>query len=234
MTHGPGTIILPCQELARYHRFTMSLASVKKPEGTQVTLGVGMSITDNLNSALRALRPEDEWVWILGDDHYFAPDVLMQLLEREADIIAPLCTYRMPPFGLVHYDAKVEGTDIYSAIKIADLPTHGEPFEVEASGSLMLIRRHVLDTIGDPWYGHANWRLSEDLYFCERAREEGFKILVDPAVTVGHIGNFIAYPQMRDGVWGVAIDFGQGHSIFYPGGVDENAAAVGRLEPALA
>ena len=121
---------------------------------------------------------------------------------------------------------------IYTAVQYGDLPSDGEPFEVEASGSLMLIRRHVLDAIGDPWYGHANWRLSEDLYFCEKAREAGYKILIDPALSAGHIGNFIAAPKLVDGVWGLQVDFGHGHATFYPGGA--KPASLDTLEPVLA
>ena len=120
------------------------------------------------------------------------------------------------------------GTEIHTAVQYVDLPSDGEPFEVEASGSLMLIRRPVLDAVGDPWYGHANWRLSEDLYFCESAREAGYKIMIDPEVVVGHIGSYIVVPQMIDGVWGLKVDFGHGHSSFYPGGLKQ--ANLGKLE----
>lgn len=234
MSHGPGTIVLPCQELARYHRFTMSLGNVEKPEGSQVVLGVGMSITDNLNTAVRSLRPQDEWIWLLGDDHVFDPDTLMRLLDREEDIIAPVCSYRFAPFGLVHYGDRIGDTEFFKQLQVTDLPTDGEPFEVVRSGSLMLIRRHVLDAIGDPWWGHANWRMSEDMYFCEQARAKGFKIMVDPSVSVGHMGNFTAVPVQKDGVWGILLDFGFGFSQFLEGGANANDAAMGKLEPALA
>ena len=232
MRHGPGLIVVPCQELARYHRFTDSLANLEKPEGSLVQFTVGMSITDNLNMGVRSMQPEHEWVWLLGDDHIFDPNTLMRLLDRNEDIIAPLVVQRFPPFGLVHFQERIGDTEFHRRVQFEDLPD--EPFEVERSGSLMLIRRHVLEAIGDPWWGHANWRLSEDMYFTGKARELGFRVMVDPEVTAAHIGNFFVYPQKRDGVWGLKLDFGHGYSMFYPGGLEENAAALGLLEPALA
>ena len=235
MTHPPGLIVLPCQEQARYHRFTYSLGNLEKPAGTHIEFGIGMSVTDNLNTVIREhLRDEDEWVWVVGDDHYFDPNTLMKLLERDEDIIAPLCTYRMPPYGLVHYQDRIMDTEVFNQVQFSDLPTDDEPFEVERSGSLMLIRRNVLEAIGDPWYGHTHWRISEDIYFCEQAREHGFRVMVDPEVTVAHIANLFAYPQKRDGVWGLVLDYGHGYSAFFPGGLDQNEAAMGKLEAAAA
>jgi hypothetical protein len=230
--HGPGLIVVPCQELARYHRFTDSLANLEKPEGSVVQFAVGMSITDNLNAAVRSMQPEHEWVWLLGDDHVFDSDALLRLLDRNEDIIAPLVVQRFPPFGLVHFQETMGDTDFHRRVQFDELPD--EPFEVERSGSLMLIRRNVLEAIGDPWWGHANWRLSEDMYFTGKARELGFRVMVDPSVSVSHLATYSVSPEKRDGVWGLLVDFGFGFAMFLPGGLDANAAALGQLEPALA
>jgi hypothetical protein len=88
----------------------------------------------------------------------------------------------------------------------------------------MLIRRHVLEELGDPWFvNEAADGWTEEFYFCERARAAGFKVLVDPQVALGHIGNVTILPKKKDGVWGLALQFaGLGPSeIFYPGGIDE-------------
>lgn len=233
MNHPPGAVIVPCQEGARFHRFTIALADLEAPEGSQRIFGIGMSIVDNLNSAIRQLRPQDEWIWIVGDDHVFEPDTLMRLLDREEDIVAPLCTQRMAPFGLVHYGARIAETDYRRTLQFEELPLLGRDLiEVEVSGSLMLIRRCVLDEIGDPWFVTSNGRINEDVMFCARARKGGFRVMVDPEVQVGHIGLVVAYPQCRKGVWGLVLDFpGIGTSqIFMPGGVQEGH--LGELEPA--
>src|SRR6266496_2956027 len=145
MNHPPGAVVIPCQEGARFHRFTIALSNLELPPGSQRIFGIGTSIVDNLNSAIRQLRDKDEWIWIVGDDHVFESDTVLRLLDREADVIAPLCVQRQPPFSLVHYDRQLDLEGFFHTIQIDELSDDGEAFEVKATGSLMLISRRVLD-----------------------------------------------------------------------------------------
>lgn len=217
------------QETARWHRFTIALNDLAKPEGSQTVFGLGSSIVENLNGGIRLMRDTDEWLWVVGDDHTFEPDTLMRLLEVDADIVAPLCARRHPPFGLVHYERQILDTEFMRPVQYDEI--QDEPFEVFSTGSLMLIRRHVLDAIGDPWFQTAPAMQNEDVAFCHRVRELGFSIVVDPTTVIGHIGQVIVYPQKRAGVWGLMLDFpGIGRNqVFYPGGIAEGG--LGTLEP---
>ena len=69
MTHPPGIVIVPCQEQARYHGFTLWLRGVEKPEGSRVIFGMGTNTVQNLNTAMARFAEECGWVWMLGDDH---------------------------------------------------------------------------------------------------------------------------------------------------------------------
>lgn len=88
--------------------------------------------------------------------------------------------------------------------------------EVSAVGAaFMLIRRDVIDAIKPPWF-HFKWIgcggksvtnpdpetgfgdtgeelhfEGEDVYFCLRAREQGFKSTVDLGMWVGHVGDYV-------------------------------------------
>ena len=226
MTHPPGAVIVPCQETARYHRFTISLANLELPAGSHVIFGIGTSIVDNLNCSIRALRDEDEWVWIVGDDHVFPSDTLMRLLDRELDMIVPLCARRGPPFPLVHYGEPLfEGSPHHRVLQLDDLPDGDDTFLVEATGSLMLIRRCVLDVVGDPWFTNTPGKMDEEFGFCAKVRAAGYGIHVDPTVTVGHIGEIVTWPSRRDGEWGLQVDFigSDTRREFYPGGMREKA-----------
>lgn len=37
--------------------------------------------------------------------------------------------------------------------------------------------------------------LGEDLAFCHKARQMGYKIYVDPSVVIGHVGHVVIYPE---------------------------------------
>jgi hypothetical protein len=231
VTHPPGTIIVPCQDLARYHRFTSSLVNLEQPTGSRVVLGVGQSIVDNLNMAIRALRPQDAWVWALGDDHTFEPSMLMRLLDRGLDVVAPLCTKRGAPFGLVHYQEQISDTPYHKAVQFNEIPN--VPFEVEWTGSALLIRRDVLDEIGDPWYSNEDGagRLTEDKSICLKARAHGYRVMIDPDLSLGHIGHVVARAERQGGVWGLTLRLGD-QSLHFPGGIKDGS--LGTLEAALA
>lgn len=42
-----------------------------------------------------------------------------------------------------------------------------------------------------PWEGDGHIYLSEDWAFCQRARDEGFKVWLDPSIRLGHIGSYM-------------------------------------------
>ena len=247
MTHGPGTIITPCQDLARYTWFQQSLVSLQTPPGSRWVPALGLSVVDNMNTALRMLRPEDEWAWFIGDDHTFQPDIVMRLLDRNLDVVAPLCAQRRPPWPLVHYTAPaakplgggaVELDGFYSYLRYDEIPDDGEPFEVYRTGSAMLVRRHVLDAVGDPWFSTSHNYLNEDLDFCGKVHAAGYSIHVDPSVALGHIGHVIVTPMRREGAWGLDIchpGVAETHQ-FLEGGMSElaNLGTLDAEEPALA
>jgi hypothetical protein len=222
VNHPPGSVIVPCQMMARYHHFTVSLANLELPPGSQRIFAMGTSISANLNDALRQIRPQDEWVWIVGDDHVFQPDTLTRLLNRDCDMVVPLCTRRGPPFPLVHFGDRIsDDSPLRSVLQYDHLATAGELVEVQATGSLMLISRCVLDEVGDPWFVNSPGEMDEEFNFCSKVRAAGFRIFVDPLVSVGHIDEIVTYPRCTANEWGLHIDYLGADTIseFYPGGM---------------
>lgn len=62
---------------------------------------------------------------------------------------------------------------------------------------VMLIKKRVFAKLSEPWF-ETPWRhdkrgyIGEDVYFCNKARDAGFKIWIDHDVSkeIGHIGTF--------------------------------------------
>jgi hypothetical protein len=62
---------------------------------------------------------------------------------------------------------------------------------------VMLIKANVFAALSEPWF-ETPWRhdkrgyIGEDVFFCKKAREAGFKIWIDHDVSkeIGHIGMF--------------------------------------------
>ena len=234
LADSPGTVIVPTTEVGRFALFTVSLAGTAAPNGYGLSLNASASVTENINSGIRQMRDQDAWAWIMGDDHCWENDALLKLLalmdEHELDILVPLVLKRNPPWHAVLYhdspDVDPDGFPLFRPLRFEEIPTDGV-FEVDAAGSAgMLIRRQVLDTMGDPWFYSSvdnqgrRTVLSEDLTFCLRARAAGFRIHATPEVTLGHIGVFRVWPAHRDGRWGALTEFSatedQFRTVFMP------------------
>lgn len=239
LAESPGTIALATAEIGRFTMFMVSLTGTRQPENAHLAVMASASVTENFNEVIRHLRDEDEWVWILGDDHTWRQDCLMQLLETmddtpEADILVPLVVKRNPPWHLVLFEDAGEfddGLPRWRPLTWEEIPEEGT-FEVDAAGSAgMLIRREVLDTLGDPWFESSGGViLNEDVMFCKKAREAGFHVYATTNATMGHLGIFNVRPLHRNGRWGALTEFSspdeQFRSLFMPDVEEPHPAAA--------
>lgn len=207
--HPPGTVGIAAGEFTRFGGFVHSLSTLAVPPGTRIMMMQSVSIVENMNTIVRETlgHPEMQWLHIQADDHIFSSTSLVSLLDRDLDVVVPLICRRAAPFVPVAYtDLNDDG---YMPIGWDELPDTGT-VEVFAAGTGgMLIRRHVLEAIGEPHFEYeAGVRLNEDLVLCRKIRDAGFTIHLDVDVQYGHRGSFTAWPQLSDDGWGVGLDLG--------------------------
>ena len=208
MSHPPGTVIVAAGEFLRFGGFVHSLLKMERPEGTHIHIEQSVAICENLNGCIRRMADDSKWIWIQADDHIFPDgDELIRLLDREVDVVVPLMLRRSPPFVPVIYKDYLPGKG-YKPFGYDELPREGL-FEVYAAGTGgMLVRREILEKIGDPWFTYAEGeKLNEDLHFCQKVRKHS-KIYCDVEVTFGHRGTFTAWPIFDDERWGVGLNMG--------------------------
>lgn len=193
-----GVIGVISGELARYSAFAASLATVTAPPDTRIVWAASCSITSNLNSVTRqALEDGAEWLWILGDDHIIPQDLLLRLLARNVDIVAPLCVMRQPPYPATVFERGPEGYTFRTL-------TGGRQglVSVDACGNAgLLIRRPVLTAMPEPWWEGGkidSSKLAEDVYFCQKARDLGYTVYVDTDQGLGHITPVSLWPAWRE------------------------------------
>lgn len=181
-------------ELARFSGFFQSLLGVMGclPAGSGLGWAKGVNIPKACNSlAAQMLGGSYGWLWIMGDDHTFEPNIVARLLAHDVDIVVPHCLKRYPPWEPVVWDRDGE---FYVH---PQLPESGLT-EVHAAGSAgMLIRRRVLEAVEPPWFEGRN----EDIGFCEKARAAGFDVYCDPEILLGHITLATVQPTWSDGQW---------------------------------
>lgn len=224
----PGTVGVPCTDHARYHSFTTSLVMLDVPDDTDILIRSSASIVDNMNEIVGAMQDDSPWLWVIGDDHTFPRDIILRLLAHDVDIVVPLCARRGPPFNLVAFDQATgvdpHGRPTYHVLDYKDIPDEPGLMEIAAAGTAgMLIKREVLDAVGYPWFRNSDgMSMNEDVEFCRRAVELGFKVWLDTSVAIGHMGLVNVVPSRADGQRGFALNFGGGggnSAIFIPGGI---------------
>lgn len=178
-------------------QFTASLAMLRKAEDTSVAFEISSLVyTARNNLAINAVKHDVDFVLWLDSDMQFAPDTLERLYADykagKGDIISGLYFRRVAPFKpvlLSWLEITAEGPFTTEPETIPD-----EPFEVQGCGfgCVLMPTDVLLDVIGkfgnpfDPING-----VGEDLSFCWRARQCGYKIVCDPSIELGHVAHMV-------------------------------------------
>lgn len=206
-TYPPGTIVIISGDLSRYAAWGQSMLSLIMPEHTLRSWSVGVNIAQNLNHAIAQMH--GEWIFIMGDDHIFAPDLLMRLLDHEVDVVTPLCRLRKPPYSILAFRRELDD-GVFEMWPEAELPHHGLHPIAGGSAAAWLIRKRVLDAIETPYFEEGKIRpdeLGEDLYFYKKIRQAGFQPYLDCDTMIGHITPAAIWPvRLPDGGWEMRID----------------------------
>ena len=134
-------------------------------------------------------------VFFADSDMVFPAGTLQKLLNHDVDIVGG-------------YYVRKRNEFLPTAFKLGKRPAglweteHVNEFkEVEAIGTgCLLVKRIVFDKVGSPWFeyrwtGEATGKMvTEDMVFCEKAKERGFKIYCDGTIKCGHVNMFIITP----------------------------------------
>jgi hypothetical protein len=208
--HPPGGVAIITGELTRYVQSMRSVMQLVVPPNSMSVWRAGVLVAENVNRAIRDVlaNPDMRWVWLMGDDHTFPADIVMKLLDREVDVVAPMCLNRAPPMDPVI--VQPDGNGGRRLKYLEDMPASGlyrlQPGETCGDAGL-LIRRHVLEKIGDPWCARkkSGGNSGEDQDFTARIQEEGFGIHIDVDNPIGHITGTTIEPVRGDNGWEVRL-----------------------------
>lgn len=183
--------------------FAQSLATLNKIGECSVAFQVGSLIYDSRNKlATTAISMEAEYVLWFDSDMIFEPDTLVKLmkdLDEGRDIVSGLYFRRAAPYTPVAF-SKLEINGDESVHEDYD----GELTGIHEVGGVgfgcVLMKSEVLidlfsryGTCFSPIGG-----FGEDLSFCWRARESGYKIHLDTDVKCGHVGHILVTQDFHD------------------------------------
>ena len=135
-----------------------------------------------------------DYLFSVDSDISFNPDTLVKLLAHDKDFVSGLYIQRKPGQHVLEiYEPTPTGG-------VANMPygkLKGRSI-VEIAGAgfgCVLIKAEVMKAIGYPQFeyhsaiDHSN-TVSEDVDFCRKAREKGFKLWADPNILCRHTGSF--------------------------------------------
>lgn len=179
--------------------FCQSLAMLKKVGDCAVAFQIGSLVYDSRNNlAKHALTMEADYVLWLDSDMMFGPDILERMIkrmeERELDILSGIYYRRRHPFSPVLFKKfSIDENNMAIHENFNSYPKN-DIFEVEGIGfGCVLMKSDVLFNVAakyKDWFSPLG-RVGEDLSFCWRARQCGYKIYADPEIQLGHCGSQI-------------------------------------------
>ena len=186
-------IAVPCMNQVPAE-FAYSLGQLQKIGQCAVLFKIGTLVyvaRDELAKA--ALACGADLVFWLDSDMTFDPDILKRMLntyeEEKTDILTGLYFRRVEPYTptlFEHLDVKEE---IVEWADFKHIPA--EPFEIEGCGfGCVLMKTDIFVEVQKEFnqmFTPING-VGEDLAFCWRARQLGYKITCDPRITLGHVG----------------------------------------------
>lgn len=187
--------------------FAQSLSMLQKVGNCAVAFQVGSLIYNSRNDlAQKALKMHADYVLWLDSDMMFEPNLLVKMMntlkENNLDILSGVYYRRVKPFSPVLFSKLSIDEDTYFC-EHENLNAYPEDklFEVEGIGfGCVLMSTDVLLEVGikyKDWFSPIG-KVGEDLSFCWRARQMGYKIFVDPKIQLGHCSHNIITKSFYD------------------------------------
>jgi len=149
--------------------------------------------------ARQFLNTKATHLFFLDSDVMAPPGAVERLLLRGGAIVSGLYFQKLPPFlpeaywrdGESHRSIAEDLRRRLEAIPFALGPLLlPEPrwMEVDATGAgCLLIRRDVLEKLGEAPFGPCETDIGEDIWFCKQAKMAGFDVTLDWSVLCGHL-----------------------------------------------
>jgi len=173
------------------HKYVLEFSSVST-QPTSKARNMLVESAFNTNS--------DYVLWIDSDNdvHPGVLDKLLSVMESEkADLVSALYFQRDAPHYAVLRQYRHGGY-----YNIATVP-FGGIIKIDACGlGCCLVKKEVFKKLSKPYFkfsdekhGYKDIQISEDIYFCRKVQEAGFKMVCDLDTVVGHIGGTVRLPE---------------------------------------
>lgn len=185
-------------------QFAQSLSMLYRVGDCSVAFQVGSLIYTSRNHlASIAIGQEYDYVMWFDSDMVFRPDTLQRMVEElerdNLDILTGLYFRRVYPFKPVLFSKLVPIEKGWEWEEPTEIPD--KPFELAGCGfGCVLMKTEVLMDVQakfNDMFGPLN-NIGEDLSFCWRATQCGYKVVCDPSIVLGHVGHMVVDKQFYE------------------------------------
>lgn len=190
-------IAVPCMDTVPV-QFCQSLALLHKVGECTLMMNPGSLVHTSRNDlAVRSIQMEADYVFWMDSDMTFPQDTLVRMVDtlkkNDLDILTGLYFRRKPPYSPVLFDRlDIKKDGVCSWTEFEAIPDH--LFEVGGCGfGCVLMSTEVFLSVQSE-HGYMFTPIGnngEDVAFCVRARQCGYKIWCDPSIVCGHIGHTV-------------------------------------------
>lgn len=195
-------IAVPCMDSVAVG-FCESLATLKKVGNCKVAFKVGSLIYASRNELAKiAVKEEYDYIVWFDSDMVFEPDTLQRLvkhLDEGKDIISGIYFRRAMPYTPVLFKWLDPNSILNSWQGYDDYPKNSV-FEIAGMGfGCVAMKTDVLLDTGESgqWFTPIKG-FGEDLSFCIRAKEKGYKIWCDSSIKLGHTSHSIVNEEFYE------------------------------------
>lgn len=189
-------IAVPCMDQVPA-QFASSLATLTKVDVCMVAFQIGSLIyTSRENLAVEAINRGCDYIMWFDSDMVFPPDTMQKLIADidslgEGAIVTGAYYRRVAPYTPTLFNTLEIADDKATWTDVEEIPEG--LFEVAACGFGCVLAPAKAFMAVAAQFGSMFTPINgigEDLSFCWRARQAGYKIYCDPTIKLGHVGHF--------------------------------------------
>lgn len=198
-------IAIPCMDTVPAV-FTQSLAMLQKVGECAICMQIGSLVYDSRNAlAKQAVEMGADYVFWLDSDMVFEPNTLYNMVAAikldDLDFVTGVYYRRREPFTPVLFSkADIDEKGQCETAEFEEIPQR-ELFEVAACGfGCVLMKTKMLVDVALQFNDMFSpiGRVGEDISFCWRARQCGYKLMADPSIKLGHYSQQVVTRQFYE------------------------------------
>lgn len=158
-----------------------------------VTLGRIFTPLAREEAARQLIEADMDYLYMIDDDMICPNDMFEKLYRHDVDVVAPLAFTRNFPHRAVLYSIKtgwdpIAKSDYFINHWIPKYPKD-KLVECDAVGfGAVLIKAAVIRKMKEPRF-MSSAATGEDILFCHKAKELGFRVFMDTSVKLGHLSH---------------------------------------------